>query len=138
MDSASLLERLRAQKFYDGQITHVEEIPSRPPRFAEIRISARIVGILRQAGIPRLYSHQARAIELVRAGRDVVVVTGTASGKTLCWDARSERLLPPTQVSGSTTGEYDPPARPCIGSAFMCSRSIRPSPGSGLKRWTEP
>ncbi|MDE3135476.1 MAG: DEAD/DEAH box helicase, partial [Acidobacteriota bacterium] len=37
-------------------------------------------------GIERLYSHQAAAAEAVRAGRNVVVVTPTASGKTLCYN----------------------------------------------------
>ncbi|MGQ9646051.1 MAG: DEAD/DEAH box helicase [Thermodesulfobacteriota bacterium] len=46
--------------------------------------------ILREAleseGIERLYSHQAEAIEAIQNGRDVVVVTPTASGKTLCYN----------------------------------------------------
>ena len=46
--------------------------------------------ILREAlgkkGIHRLYSHQAEAIEAVLSGKDVVVVTPTASGKTLCYN----------------------------------------------------
>ena len=37
-------------------------------------------------GIHRLYSHQARAIEMVHQGKDVVLVTPTASGKTLCYN----------------------------------------------------
>ena len=37
-------------------------------------------------GIHRLYSHQAEAFELIRADRNVVVVTPTASGKTLCYN----------------------------------------------------
>lgn len=37
-------------------------------------------------GIERLYSHQADAIEAVQNGKDVVVVTPTASGKTLCYN----------------------------------------------------
>jgi DEAD/DEAH box helicase domain-containing protein len=36
-------------------------------------------------GTGRLWSHQARAVDLLRAGRSVVVATGTASGKTLCY-----------------------------------------------------
>ena len=37
-------------------------------------------------GIEYLYSHQADAIEAVQSGKDVVVVTPTASGKTLCYN----------------------------------------------------
>jgi len=41
---------------------------------------------LKREGIERLYSHQAEAIEAVQEGKDVVVVTPTASGKTLCYN----------------------------------------------------
>lgn len=41
--------------------------------------------MLRERGIASLYSHQALTADTVRAGRDVVVATPTASGKTLCY-----------------------------------------------------
>ena len=41
---------------------------------------------LQEAGIHRLYSHQAEAIEAVEKGKHVVIVTPTASGKTLCYN----------------------------------------------------
>ncbi len=41
---------------------------------------------LRREGIDRLFSHQAEAVNTALAGRHVVVVTGTASGKTLCYN----------------------------------------------------
>jgi DEAD/DEAH box helicase domain-containing protein len=41
---------------------------------------------LKAKGIERLYSHQAEAIEAVQEGKDVVIVTPTASGKTLCYN----------------------------------------------------
>src|SRR5580765_7962747 len=61
-----------------------------PARHAEWRdhpdwLDPRIRAGLAARGIDRLYTHQAEAIEAVRAGRDVVVVTPTASGKTLCY-----------------------------------------------------
>ena len=40
---------------------------------------------LEALGTKRLWSHQAQAVDLLRAGRSVVVATGTASGKTLCY-----------------------------------------------------
>ena len=45
-----------------------------------------LAAALRQRGIEQLYAHQAAAIDAGAAGRDVVVVTGTASGKTLCYN----------------------------------------------------
>jgi DEAD/DEAH box helicase domain-containing protein len=51
-------------------------------------------------GIDDLWSHQAEAIELARSGRSVVVATGTASGKSLCYQApiaeAAARLLRPS------------------------------------------
>lgn len=41
---------------------------------------------LRGQGIEALYAHQAEAYDLARSGRDIVVVTGTNSGKTLCYN----------------------------------------------------
>jgi len=41
---------------------------------------------LAMRGIEQVYSHQAEAYELARAGRDVVVATPTASGKSLCYN----------------------------------------------------
>ncbi len=41
---------------------------------------------LERRGIRKLYSHQAEAFEAIRAGRNVVIVTPTASGKTLCYN----------------------------------------------------
>jgi DEAD/DEAH box helicase domain-containing protein len=40
----------------------------------------------RQEGIDQLYSHQAEAIEMIHSGKDAVIVTPTASGKTLCYN----------------------------------------------------
>src|SRR5207253_1759473 len=42
---------------------------------------------LRARGISQLYTHQGEAIEYALAGRHVVVITPTASGKTLCYNA---------------------------------------------------
>ncbi|MGB2821355.1 MAG: DEAD/DEAH box helicase, partial [Phycisphaerae bacterium] len=41
--------------------------------------------MLRALGVERLYSHQAEAISAAAEGRDVLIVTGTASGKSLCY-----------------------------------------------------
>jgi DEAD/DEAH box helicase domain-containing protein len=41
---------------------------------------------LERDGIQLLYSHQAEAVEAIQNGKDVVVVTPTASGKTLCYN----------------------------------------------------
>jgi DEAD/DEAH box helicase domain-containing protein len=70
-----------------GRAISVRRLAPRPPAFAEPvkPLPPRLAGALRARGIERLYTHQATAVDLVRAGRDTVVVTGTASGKTLCY-----------------------------------------------------
>jgi DEAD/DEAH box helicase domain-containing protein len=50
-------------------------------------LDPRLQQALRSRGIDRLYSHQAEAIAHATAGRNVVVITPTASGKTLCYNA---------------------------------------------------
>jgi DEAD/DEAH box helicase domain-containing protein len=62
-----------------------------PPRAADYvpiaeDLPPELLTALRRLGVERLYSHQGRAWELARAGEHFVVVTGTASGKTLCYN----------------------------------------------------
>ncbi len=73
---------------FPGDITldHVisEAIPNFSPLPSELR--PELVTALAARGIKRLYSHQADAYRAVRQGRHLVVVTPTASGKTLCYN----------------------------------------------------
>jgi DEAD/DEAH box helicase domain-containing protein len=69
-------------------ITASRYFPARPAVYAPFpaTMDPRIVEALRARGIEQLYRHQARAWDLVQGGRHVVVVTPTASGKTLCYN----------------------------------------------------
>jgi DEAD/DEAH box helicase domain-containing protein len=77
---------LRRQK-RRGHLVHVEAIPARGARHADPDppLSPAIRQALWDAGIHRLYTHQVEALAHARAGRDVLVVTGTASGKSLAY-----------------------------------------------------
>jgi DEAD/DEAH box helicase domain-containing protein len=88
MTISQFLDKLRHDSYYRDQIGHVEVIPAREARFGELGrpVAPVLKGALAAAGIERLYSHQVSAIEAIREGRNVVVVTGTASGKTLCYN----------------------------------------------------
>jgi len=78
-----LRDRLR-ELGADGRLVHLERLPARPARYAEP--AQPLPPALRAAlGERRLWSHQAEALDLLRAGRSVVVATGTASGKSLCY-----------------------------------------------------
>src|SRR5262249_13200437 len=63
-------------------------IPSREPRLVDLPsgIEPQLRAALEGRGIAKLYSHQARAFELAEDRKNVVVVTPTASGKTLCYN----------------------------------------------------
>lgn len=88
MDTARFINRLKSSQAYNGQITHIRDLPERPAVYAEVAggINPLISDTLKKQGIERLYSHQADAINKIRDGRDIVIVTGTASGKTLCYN----------------------------------------------------
>ncbi len=88
MDVAALLERMTSRRDYAGQLEHVEELPERLGRFGEpgAPLAGPLKRVLAGRGMERLYVHQAAALEAARAGRDWVAVTGTASGKTLCYN----------------------------------------------------
>ncbi|MCK4375775.1 MAG: DEAD/DEAH box helicase, partial [Candidatus Brocadiae bacterium] len=88
MDAATFIERVKGQQFFRGQVAHVEVLPERRPVYGELPggIHPTVQAALREQGIARIYSHQADAIRKVREGDSVVIVTGTASGKTLCYN----------------------------------------------------
>ena len=88
MDFARFLQALQADPHYRGQIAHLERLPGRPATYGTLEppLVEPLPELLAALGIQRLYTHQARAIELAREGRDTVIVTSTASGKTLCYN----------------------------------------------------
>jgi DEAD/DEAH box helicase domain-containing protein len=73
----------------DGWVTAVRRLPARAGDYVSFPddLDGRLAAILRQRGIEQLYRHQAAAIESTLAGRNVVITTPTASGKTLCYNA---------------------------------------------------
>src|SRR5882724_4865481 len=73
----------------DGEtLTAVRHYPAREAQWAEFPewVHADLRAAYAAKGIQRLYTHQAAAAEAVHAGKNVVIVTPTASGKTLCYN----------------------------------------------------
>jgi DEAD/DEAH box helicase domain-containing protein len=73
----------------DGEIlTAVRHFPSRAAQWAQFpaRVHADLRAAYNAKGIERLYSHQAAAAEAAHEGKNIVIVTPTASGKTLCYN----------------------------------------------------
>ena len=87
MDLGRLIEDIRSDRRYRGQIEWLQKVPARDGRYADLDVELHptVQEILEDLGIERLYVHQARAIEAALRGEHVVTVTGTASGKTLTY-----------------------------------------------------
>ncbi len=85
-DASRLVPALKRR--HAERITGELIIPARVARFAEFPpdLDARIAQGLVQRGISQLYSHQREAWDRITAGEHVVIVTPTASGKTLCYN----------------------------------------------------
>jgi DEAD/DEAH box helicase domain-containing protein len=73
----------------DPIVTAVERLPAITASFAPYPdgTDERLRAALAARGIDQLYTHQAEAFAHVLAGRNVVSITPTASGKTLCYNA---------------------------------------------------
>ena len=86
-DPSAVLADILAEPSLARGVVHHAVLPARDPVHAPIPswLDPRIVAGLADRGIDRLYAHQAEALAAVHAGEDVVVVTPTASGKSLCY-----------------------------------------------------
>ena len=73
----------------DLHVTAVRRLPEVPAQYAPFpeALDPRLKGALATRGISQLYTHQAASIGHALAGRNAVVITPTASGKTLCYNA---------------------------------------------------
>jgi len=79
------LDWLRGRPYYEGQLVDERTVPGRAPEYADVDLEPRLASALADRGIDRLYAHQARAVDAVRGGRNVVLATPTASGKSLAY-----------------------------------------------------
>ena len=82
------IEALLASERLGRQVAHHRIVPGLEPKMAEPArpLPRALRELLAAKGIDALYAHQARAIDLVRSGKNVVVATPTASGKTLTYN----------------------------------------------------
>lgn len=84
-DGAGLTQALAHR--YADRITGRFTLPGRDGRYADLPadLPPALAHALKARGIERLYSHQAEAWAAARRGEHLVVVTPTASGKSLCY-----------------------------------------------------
>ena len=87
MDPRAFLDRLTADPDAEASLVHVEDLPARAPRLLPFPddLPDVLAGRLGLLGIDGLYPHQAEGLTSLRAGRNVVLATGTASGKSLVY-----------------------------------------------------
>jgi DEAD/DEAH box helicase domain-containing protein len=82
------IEELAARDHTGEVITAIHQIPAREAQCVSMPdwVRPELVAAYAAKGVEALYTHQSAAAERVHAGRNVVVVTPTASGKTLCYN----------------------------------------------------
>ncbi|MEE9553278.1 MAG: DEAD/DEAH box helicase [candidate division Zixibacteria bacterium] len=88
MKLIQVLDRFKTAPDLAANITHWETIPPGDGKYENFpeNVDKRLIDVLKAGGIDRLYSHQAEAIRAADSGKNFVVVTPTASGKSLCYN----------------------------------------------------
>jgi len=81
---ADFLDLIVENPRFSGYISHIKKIPGHDATFRDpiSPLPGQVIRYLQQADI-RLYSHQAASVDAIAAGKDVILCTPTASGKTL-------------------------------------------------------
>jgi DEAD/DEAH box helicase domain-containing protein len=91
----TILGALRRDHSFMRNVVAWEKVPRRPARHAPppAGLDDELARLLRQQGTWPLYTHQVLALQAALRGENVVVVTGTASGKTLCYNLPVLQIL---------------------------------------------
>ncbi len=87
VDFEDFLNFIKSQEYYCDQIYHIEHIPELKARYDDLDkpLSRRLQRYLTNNNL-KLWRHQAEAINAIRNGFNTVIVTSTASGKSLCYN----------------------------------------------------
>jgi len=88
MKLTKLLERWQSDLDINSCIEEWKVLPAKPAQTVPFPddVLAELASLLQQNGIHSLYTHQETTWKHIQQGRNVVVVTGTSSGKTLCYN----------------------------------------------------
>ncbi len=88
MKLTQLIDHMRRSTLWKERVTCWYDTPPRPAQTAPFPewVHPDLVRILKERGVRELYTHQRDAVDAVHRGEHVVVVTPTASGKTLCYN----------------------------------------------------
>ena len=118
-DVSLIIQELENDFTVRPYLTALEHLPAKEACLAEFPdwLHSGLIDILRKDGINHLYSHQASALKSINEGKNVVTVTPTASGKTLCYnlpvldaiikkpESRAIYLFPTKALSQDQLGE---------------------------------
>ncbi len=87
-DVSVIIQELENDFTIRPYLTALEHLPAQEACLDEFPnwLDSALIEQLKKDGIHHLYSHQASALKMIREGKNVVVVTPTASGKTLCYN----------------------------------------------------
>ena len=116
-----LLQRLEKSRDFIDQVSWWEHIPAREGEYSDFPddLAAPLMKALQTGNIGKLYTHQRECYDSVRRGNNTVVVTPTASGKTLCYnlpviqtlmenrDARALYIFPTKALSQDQQSELN-------------------------------
>ena len=88
MNVDQLIQKLKKDRSFMDCVTSWEVLPAQEGRYADFppQMDPLIAQVLGKRGIHRLYTHQAESFAAAENGEDFVVVTPTASGKTMCYN----------------------------------------------------
>lgn len=119
MNLKQYVDSLRRDDAFMRNVSCWRTLPERPARYEDFPESLHpcLQDALRKRGIQKLYCHQRQALDAISQGKDIVVVTPTASGKTLCYnlpvldailtqpDSRALYLFPTKALSSDQVSE---------------------------------
>lgn len=115
------LEELKKIGIINDSITAIKHIPARQGRYRAYPsdVHPALIKALQEKGFSRLYTHQNLSWQLIKEGKNIVIVTPTASGKTLCYNlpvldsilknpsARAIYMFPTKALSQDQRAELD-------------------------------
>ncbi len=119
MNVDQLITRLKADPAFMDNVSAWQTLPASDGKYVDFpaTLDVRIRNVLAGRGIHRLYTHQAESFQAAGEKKDFVVVTPTASGKTMCYnlpvlsailknpDARALYLFPTKALSADQASE---------------------------------
>ncbi|MBD3211605.1 MAG: DEAD/DEAH box helicase [Candidatus Lokiarchaeota archaeon] len=87
VDFDEFVKTIKSENYYDEQIAYVQHIPKKEPKFGNLDrpLKSRLQKWLDHNNID-IWAHQAKAINIIREGKNTVISTSTASGKSLCYN----------------------------------------------------